>query len=321
MEKRQLGTTDIHVTPIALGCWPIAGMTSAGVNDRDSLAKLAAAADSGINFLDTAYCYGPRGESERLIARALGDRRESMVIATKGGLHWDADVKMQYDGSPARLRQDLDESLKRLNTDRVELYYLHAPCKTTSVSDSAGAIAEFVEQGKVRAAGASNCTLDQLKEFHAACPLAAYQPHYNMLQREIEDDTLPWCIENNVAVIVYWPLMKGLLAGRMTRDHVFPQDDGRHKYPMFQGEEFQRNLDFVDALREIAEDCGRSVSQLVINWTIHRPGITAALCGGKRAHQVEENAGGMGWELSDDQSRRIDEAMARRGDVVGRSAV
>ena len=132
---------------------------------------------------------------------------------------------------------------------------------------------------------------------------------------------MPWCVENNVAVIVYWPLMKGLLAGAMARDHVFPEDDGRHKYPMFQGDEFQRNLDFVDSLRSIAEDCGRSVSQLVINWTIHRPGITAALCGGKRAYQVQENAGGVGWEISEEDCRRIDEAMSQRGNVVGRSAV
>ncbi|MCG8586633.1 MAG: aldo/keto reductase, partial [Pirellulales bacterium] len=246
---------------------------------------------------------------------------DDIVIATKGGLHWDADLKMQHDGSPATLRKELDESLERLCTDRVELYYLHSPCKSTPVGDSAAAIAEFIEQGKVRAAGASNCTLEQLKEFHAVCPLTAYQPHYNMLQRDIEEDTLPWCVENNVSVIVYWPLMKGLLAGRMQRDHVFPEDDGRHKYPMFQGEEFQRNLDFVDELREIATECGRSVSQLVINWTIHRPGITVALCGGKRAYQVEDNCGALGWQLTDEQNQRIDDAMNRRGDVVGRSAV
>lgn len=321
MEYRQLGTTDIRVTPVALGCWPIAGMTSAGVNDADSLATLKASLAGGINFLDTAYCYGPNGESERLIAQALGKQRDQVVIATKGGIHWDADLKMQHDGSPGRLQSDLDESLRRLRTDRVELYYLHSPCKTTPVGESAGAVARFIEQGKVLAAGASNCTLDQLQEFHAVCPLTAYQPHYNMLQREIEADTLPWCVENNVSVIVYWPLMKGLLAGRMARDHVFPTDDGRHKYPMFQGAEFQRNLDFVDELRTIADECGRTVAQLVINWTIHRPGITAALCGGKRAYQIEENADGMGWQLSDEQKCRIDEAMTRRGDVMGRSAV
>jgi aryl-alcohol dehydrogenase-like predicted oxidoreductase len=321
MEKRQLGTTDLFVTPIALGCWPIAGMTSAGVNDADSLATVSVCFESEINFLDTAYSYGAQGESEKLIAQALGNRRDEMVIATKGGIHWDAELKMQHDGSPQQLAQQLEESLARLKTDRVELYYLHSPCRKVPISDSAGAIARMIEQGKVRSAGASNCTLDELKEFHAVCPLTAYQPHYNMLQREIEADILPWCIENHVSVVVYWPLMKGLLAGRMTRDQVFPKDDGRHKYPMFQGEEFQRNLDFVDELHAISEECGRSVSQLAINWTIHRPGITTALCGSKRALQVEENAGGMGWKLTDQQARRIEEAMVKRGNVVGRSAV
>jgi aryl-alcohol dehydrogenase-like predicted oxidoreductase len=321
MEKRQLGMTDILVTPIALGCWPIAGMTSAGVNDADSLATIRACFDTGINFLDTAYCYGPNGESERLIAQALGDRRDEMVIATKGGLQWDASKKIQHDGSPARLQQELDESLARLKTDRVELYYLHAPCKSTRVGESAEAIARFIEQGKVRAAGLSNCTVAELEEFHAACPLSAYQPHYNMLQREIEADTLPWCVANSVSVVVYWPLMKGLLAGAMTRDQTFPANDGRHKYPMFQGEEFQRNLDFVDELRPIAKACGRTVSQLVVNWTIYQPFITAALCGGKRAAQIEENAAAAGWQLTDEQYRLIDEAIRRRGVVAARSAV
>ena len=321
METRRLGTSDIEVTPIALGCWPIAGMTSAGVNDADSLATIAACFDTGINFLDTAYCYGPNGESERLIAQALGGRRDEMVIATKGGLHWDENVEQVKDSSPARLQQELDESLTRLSTDRVELYYVHAPDRKTPIEDTAGAIRGFIEQGKVRAAGLSNCTLDELQRFHAVCPLAAYQPHYNMLQREIEADTLPWCIENGVSVVNYWPLMKGLLAGRMARDHVFPTDDGRHKYPMFQGDEFQRNLDFVDELREVADECGKSVAQLVINWTIHQPGITAALCGGKRAAQVDENAGGVGWQLTDAQRTRIDAAIANRGSVAGRSAV
>jgi aryl-alcohol dehydrogenase-like predicted oxidoreductase len=321
METRRLGTTELEVTPIALGCWPIAGMTSAGVNDADSLATLAASLDAGINFLDTAYCYGAHGESERLIAQALGVRRDEVIIATKGGIHWNNDREQVKDSSPARLQQELDESLARLATDRVELYYLHAPDRQRPITESAAAIRGFIEQGKVLAAGLSNCTLEELQQFHAVCPVAAYQPHYNMLQREIEADTLPWCINANVSVVIYWPLMKGLLAGRMTRDHVFPADDGRHKYPMFQGDEFQRNLDFVDELRDIADECGKTVSQLVINWTVHQPGITVALCGAKRAAQVEENAVGVGWQLTEPQRSRIDQAIARRGAVLGRSAV
>lgn len=265
MELRQLGTTDIYVSPVALGCWPISGMTSVGITEADSLATIAACFDLGINFLDTAYCYGRSGESEQLIRRALGKRRDQIVIATKGAIHWG--------------------------------------------------------EGKTRSVGLSNATVTQLEEFIAVCPLAAYQPHYNMLQREIEADTLPWCQRRQVSVVVYWPLLKGLLAGKLARDHVFAAGDGRAKYPMFQGGEWQKNQDLVDDLREIAADAGRSVAQLVINWTIHRSGITAALCGAKRPDQVRENAGGMGWQMNEAMLARIDAALARRGEAISRAAV
>jgi aryl-alcohol dehydrogenase-like predicted oxidoreductase len=321
MSLRQLGTTDIHVSPIALGCWPIAGMSSADVNDRDSLATLEACFELGINFIDTAFAYGADGESERLVARALGRRRDEMVIATKGGIHWQPPRTQVVDGQAETLRRECETSLQRLNTDRVELYYLHAPDPKVPIAESAGAIKKLIDEGKVRSAGVSNVTLEQLKAFAAVCPLTAYQPAYNMLQREIEADTLPWCVDHRVSVCVYWPLMKGLLAGGIPRDHVFPTTDSRHKYPMFQGDEWQKNCDFVDDLRPIAADLGRSVSQLVLNWTIHRPGITAALCGAKRPHQLRENAGASGWSLTADHLARIESAVARRGKPATRTAV
>lgn len=321
MELRQLGTTDVRVSPVALGCWPISGMTSVGVTEADSLATIAACFDLGINFLDTAFCYGRSGESEQLIRRALGKRRDQMVIATKGGIHWGADGKQVRDARPQTLRRQCEESLRRLGTDRVELLYLHAPDPHVPVAESAGALRELLEEGKTRSVGLSNATVAQLEEFIAVCPLAAHQPHYNMLQREIEVDTLPWCQAHGVSVVVYWPLVKGLLAGKLARDHVFAAGDGRAKYPMFQGDEWQKNQDLVDELREIAADAGRSVAQLAINWTIHRLGITAALCGAKRPNQVRENAGGMGWQLSDAMLARIDAALARRGQPVSKAAV
>jgi aryl-alcohol dehydrogenase-like predicted oxidoreductase len=321
MQLRQLGTTAIQVSPIALGCWPIAGMSSADVNDQDSLATIRACFELGINFLDTAYAYGLNGESETLIAHAIADRRADFIIASKGGIHWTPPRVQVIDGRPETLKRELDTSLDRLGTDYIDLYYLHAPDPNVPIAESAGAIRRFIEQGKARAAGVSNVTLDQLKEFAANCPLAAFQPHYNMLQREIEVDTLPWCVENHVAVCVYWPLMKGLLAGRIPREHVFPTIDSRHKYPMFQGDEWQRNNDFVDELRTIADEAGRTVSQLVLNWTIHRPGITVALVGAKRPEQIRENAAAVGWQLTHDQLERIDAAIKRRGRPITRAAV
>lgn len=320
LELRRLGSTDILITPVGMGCWPISGITSVNVTEAESLATLEAALDAGINFFDTAYCYGYEGESERMIGRALGHRRGEIVIATKGGIHWEHG-KQGRDGSPATLKRECDESLRRLGTDRVELLYLHAPDPNVPIAESAGALRELLEAGKTRAVGLSNATVEQLAEFAAVCPLAAYQPHYNMLQREIEGSQLPWCRRQNVSVIVYWPLMKGLLAGKLPRDHVFDARDGRRKYPMFHGDEWEKNQNFLDKLRPIAAEAGKSVAELVINWTIHQPGVTAALCGAKRGEQIRANAGGMGWQLNDDQRARIDRALAERGESVSRGAV
>ncbi|MEN6450587.1 MAG: aldo/keto reductase [Thermoguttaceae bacterium] len=315
MNYRPLANTGLNVSEVALGCWPIAGMTSPGTSEADSVATIEACFDLGINHLDTAYMYGRSGESERLIARALGRRRNEMVIATKCGLHWDAAGRQAHDARPQTLRRQCEESLRRLSTDRVELLYLHAPDRNVPVAESAGELQRLLEEGKTRAVGASNLDVEQLEEFAAVCPLAAFQPPYNMLVREIEQDTLPWCREHGVAVLVYWPLMKGLLAGQIQRNQTFGPNDSRSRYPMFQGRELQRNLDLVDRLRGIAQAAGRSVSQLVINWTIHRPGITAALCGAKRPEQIRESAGGSGWTLNAEQLAEIDAALAERGEA------
>jgi len=321
MERRPIGKTDILVSPVALGCWPIAGMTSPGVNDKDSLATLGACQALDINFLDTAYSYGTQGESERLIAQAVGSQREEFVIATKGGLHWTPDRQMLKDGRPATLRRECEESLARLDTDYVDLLYLHAPDPEVPVAESAGELARLLEEGKTRSVGASNLSLEQLGEFAAACPLSAYQPPYNMIQRDIETDILPWCRERNVSVMVYWPLMKGLLAGKLARDHQFSPTDSRNKYSQFKGEEWEKNQALVDELREIAAESGHTVAQLVVNWTIHQPGITAALCGAKRLEQLEDNAGALGWELSAAQCEGIADALERRGKPTEMKAV
>jgi aryl-alcohol dehydrogenase-like predicted oxidoreductase len=317
MHYRPLSSTGLKISEVALGCWPIAGLTSPGTNDEDSIATLRACFDLGVNHLDTAYMYGRQGESERLIGRALGSRRDEMVIATKGGLHWDAQGKQAHDARPATLRRECEESLRRLQTDRVELYYLHAPDPKVPLAESAGGLRWLKEEGKIRAVGASNLTLAQVQEFAAECPLAAFQPPYNMLVRHIEADILPWCRAHNVAVLVYWPLMKGLLAGKIPRDLVFGPDDSRRKYPSFTGEERRKNHDLVDRLTEIARGAGHTVAELVINWTIHQPGITAALCGAKRPEQIRETAGGSGWRLTEQQVAQIEQALAERGTPVG----
>jgi aryl-alcohol dehydrogenase-like predicted oxidoreductase len=320
-QYRRLGITDIFVSPVALGCWPIAGMTSLDVNDSDSRATIATCFDVGINFLDTAYCYGANGESERLISQAIANRRDELVIATKGGVHWNSSGQRVLDGRPETLQRECDESLRRLQTDHVELLYLHAPDPTIPVSESAGALKRILDLGKTRSVGISNCTLEQLKEFHSVCPVTAFQPVFNMLQREIEHDCLPWCRDHHVSVVVYWPLMKGLLAGKLRREHQFDPRDGRAKYPMFQGQEWQKNQDFVDELRQIASEIGVAVAELVVNWTIHQPGITAALCGAKRPNQIAETAPAMRWQLTHEHRSRIEAALQKRGQAITKAAV
>lgn len=307
--------------PVALGCWPISGMTSLDVNDRHSLATLHAALESGVNHWDTAFCYGRDGESERLIGRALQGRRDQAFIATKGGLHWDDAGNRQQDARPERLREECEISLRRLQTDRIDLLYLHAPDPNVPLSDSVGALDELRLEGKTRRIGVSNVTLPQLQQLHGTVRIDAIQPPYNMLQRQIEQDLVPWCATQGIWVCVYWPLLKGLLAGRLDRGFTFRPGDGRAKYPMFQGQEWERNQDFLDELRDIALSLERTVAQLVINWTIHRPGITAALCGAKRPEQIRETAGAMGWRLTAEQTARIDAALERRGTPAAGRAI
>ena len=321
MQLREIGTTGIMVSPVALGCWPIAGMTSPDVTHEQSIQTLHAAVECGINLLDTAYAYGLDGESERLIAEALGDRREQMVIASKGGISLGGDGTRDLDGRPTTLRAHCEKSLERLQTDYLDLLYLHAPDPQVPVSESAGALRELMEEGKTRSVGVSNFTLQQMIDFQGECPIAAFQPPYNMLQREIEGDTLPWCRENSVSVMVYWPLMKGLLAGKLARDHVFTPGDSRLKYPMFQGEEWEKNQDLVDALRELGTRSGHSVAQLAVNWTLSQPGISVALCGAKRPEQIRETAGAMGRPLDSTTLTAIDQLLAERGIPITRAAV
>jgi aryl-alcohol dehydrogenase-like predicted oxidoreductase len=322
MIRRRLGSTDLWISPVAMGCWPIAGITSIGVTESDSLATIAAALDAGINFFDTAYCYGYHGESETLLGRVLRPHRRDVVIATKCGIGWGPDQKQLKDGRPETIRRQCDESLTRLGVDVIDLYYLHAPDPQVPVAESAGALRELLDAGKVRAVGVSNFhQVSQYEAFHAVCPISADQPHYNMLQREIEQERLPWCQLHGVSVMVYWPLMKGFLAGKLSRDHVWDPKDGRAKYPIFQGEQWTRTHDFLDKLRPIAARRLCSLTELVTAWTIQRPGITAALCGAKRPDQIRESAAGMNLTLNADDLSDIDRAIRERGEVLSRAAV
>ena len=320
-QPRPLGNSPVAVGPLGLGCWPLAGMTREGITPEAALATVAAAVDAGIMHLDTAYCYGEQGESERAIREGLRGRRDRVILAGKCGIHWEPGRTQCVDGRPTRLRREVDESLARLGTDRLDLLYLHAPDPTIPIEESAGALRGLLEAGKARAIGGSNMTVAQLERFSAECPLAACQMPYNMLQRDIEDAILPWCRRNQVAMVVYWPLMKGLLAGRMHRGRVFSASDSRHKYPMFNGAEFERNLDFVDALRPIAARLQCDLPDLVLAWTAEQDGITSVLFGATSPDQVLANARALACDLDDEARAAIRLAIAERGPVAGRRAV
>ena len=294
------------VSQVALGCWPIAGMTSLEVNDADSLATIDAAIDAGINFIDTAHCYGIAGESEILVGRAIADRRDDVVVASKGGIHWDSDGVRHFNGRPERIIEECETSLQRMQIDTIDLFYLHATDPDVPVAESAGAFSDLLAAGKIRSVGVSNLSVDELDEFWNVCPFVAVQPPYNMLQRDIESTVIPWSLAHQVSVINYWPLMKGLLAGKIRRGHRFDPRDKRLTYNVFQGDAFETAQRFLDELDRLAADCNKTVAQVVINWTMHREGITSTLCGAKRDWQIRETAGAMGWKLNEDQLELIE---------------
>ena len=321
---RPLGRSSITVGPLGLGCWPLAGMTREGVSHAAAVTTVRAAIDAGITHLDTAYCYGERGESEAAIREALKGRRDEAVIASKCGIHWEPDPgatpprRQVVDGRPERIRTEVAASLSRLGTDRIDLLYLHTPDPAVPIEESAGELGRLLESGKARAIGLSNASAATLARFAAVCPLAACQMPFNMLQREIEAEVLPWCVAHGVAMVAYWPLMKGLLTGRMHRGQTFPPSDSRRKYPIFSGAEFERNLDFVEALRPVAARLRCPVADLVLAWTAEQPGITSVLFGATSPQQVVENAAALGCEIDEEARKAIAEAIRVRGPVAGR---
>lgn len=329
---RPLGRSSVTVGPLGLGCWPLAGMTRAGVTREAAIATVGAAIEAGITHLDTAYCYGQHGESELAIRAALAERggpaaRKAVVIAGKCGIHWEVAPDLSpprrqvVDGHPKRIRAEVEESLVRLGTDRLDLLYLHSPDPKVPIEESAGALKRLQEEGKALAIGLSNGGRTSLERFASACPLDACQLAFNMLQRDIEAEILPWCRDQGVGLVVYWPLMKGLLAGKMHRGQTFPATDSRHKYAIFQGEAFERNLAFVEALRPIAARLGVALPDLVLAWTAEQPGITSVLFGATGPAQVTENARALACQLDDDARRAIAAAIAARGTVPGRQPV
>ena len=292
-----LGKSDLRVSRIGLGCWPMAGITSIGISDADSIATVRAALDCGINFFDTAFSYGYDGRSDEILRIALANRRNEAIIAHKVGSHWDDQKRRVVDGSPSRLLAQAKECVRRIGSDYVDVMYLHTPDPKVPIEDSAGAIAEICKSGLARYAAVSNVNSDQATRFVQVCPVVAIQPYFNMFQQECVEELIPFASRNQVSLVCYWILMKGLLSGHLQRDHEFDPKDRRLTYPIFQGEAWHRAQNLLDKFRALSADLNCTVTQIVTAWSLMRPGVTVALLGAKRPEQILEAAGSLELKL------------------------
>jgi len=295
MEMRKLGSAGPAVSAIGFGAWAMGGRGWGAVDDDETVVAVQRSIELGSTFIDTAEVYG-NGHSEELIGRALQGKRDKVFLATKVG---------GFDLSRAHIMEAIDNSLRRLQTDHVDLYQLHWPDDKTPVEESMEAMGDLVKAGKVRYVGVSNFDVPLLERCLSVRHVDSLQPVYSMLDRGIERDILPFCQEHGIGVVVYSPMAKGLLTGKYTPDATFPAGDVRADDPLFQGERFRRNLELVERLRGTAQAHGVTVAQVALNWTLQHPAVTVAIAGAKRPAQVEENVGGQGWQFSADEPRRI----------------
>jgi len=298
------------VSRIGLGTWAMGGTEWGAVSESDAIATILGALDRGINLVDTAPIYG-HGRSEELLGKAIRKHgnREAFFIATKAGLVWDIPNHpgVFTDATAPRLRRELEDSLRRLGTDHIDLYQIHWPDPLVPIEETAALLAGFQREGKVRALGVSNFTVAQMEAFRAVAPLASNQPPYNLFEREIDAEILPWCAANQVAVLTYSSLCRSLLGGRLARGMTFPKDDVRSFDPKFQEPRFGQYLDAVEQLALFAQvNYSKTVLELAARWVLDRPGISVALWGAKRPEQLDAVAGVVGWSLDGSVMREID---------------
>ena len=304
-EQIRLGNSDLMVSRIGLGCWPMSGISSIGVTDEQSIATIRAAMECGIRFFDTAYSYGYDGRSDLVLEEAIRGRRSEVVIAHKVGSHWDSEGKRCIDGSRQRLMDQAEQCLRRLKTDFVDVMYLHTPDPNTPLEESANVIRAICEKGWARYAAVSNVTADQAERFHRVCPIIAIQPYFNIFQQDAVQLLRPIATRLNIAMVCYWVLMKGLLAGKLLRDHNFDPNDRRLSYPIFQGDAWHRAQDLLDHLRLLAMEYSCTVAQLVTAWSLNQPGVSVALVGAKTPQQIIESAAALQIELSNETLTQI----------------
>ncbi len=310
MEKRQLGTTDMQITPIGLGAWAIGGDWQYGwgpQDDQESIDTIRRALDLGINWIDTAPAYG-LGRSEEVVARALQGLSEKPYVFTKCSLVWDNDGKVEGNLKADSIRQEVEDSLRRLQVDVIDLYQVHWPDPDPDIEEGWQTLADLQNEGKLRAIGVSNFNVQQMERAGAIAPVQTLQPPYSLVRRQIEADILPYCQQNNIGVIVYSPMASGLLTGKMSRERIenLPDGDWRKNAKHFQDPYLSRSLAIADLLGEIGKRHGRTTPEVAVAWTLNHEAVTAAIVGARRPDQVEGFIGAMEFRLSDDEIAEIE---------------
>lgn len=317
---RTIGKSGIEASAVGLGTWAIGGWMWGGTDETQSIAAIQAAVDEGISLIDTAPVYG-FGVAEEIVGRAIKGRRDKVVLATKCGLVWhrrDGNHFFDHDGRTVHrylgadsIAHEVEQSLKRLRTDRIDHYITHWQDATTPIEETMAALERLKAEGKIRSIGASNTSPEDLRAYVAAGQLDAVQEEYSMIKRGIETTLLPICAEHGVSALSYSSLALGLLSGRIGPERTFEGDDQRRDNPLFSVRNREKVAAFAADIAAIAQSHGASTAQIVIAWTLEQPGITFALCGARNPAQAAENARAGRIRLNEDELKRLDSAAQR----------
>jgi aryl-alcohol dehydrogenase-like predicted oxidoreductase len=310
MEYRRLGKSELNVSVVGIGTWPIGGSFWGKSDDAEAVAAIEKAIDSGVNLIDTAPVYG-NGHSERLVARAIKGRRHQVIIATKCGLHFKGATPIN-DLKPASIRQELEASLRRLGTDVIDLYQCHWPDPSTPIEETIGEMAKMKTEGKIRAIGVSNFDAALTQKAQSVAQIASNQVPYSLLNREIENELVPFCLEKDIGILAYGPIGGGILSGKYKEKPKFRKNDARtFFYNYYEEPLWSKAQALLKELEKIAKRHGRPIAQLAINWVCHQPGISSALVGARNPEQAEANAAAGDWQLSSEDLNTINKALSR----------
>jgi aryl-alcohol dehydrogenase-like predicted oxidoreductase len=311
MQTRRLGKTDLFITPLGFGTWAVGGggwqFGWGAQDDRDSIAAINHALDLGVNWIDTAAVYG-LGHSEEIVARALKGRAERPYIFTKCSMVWNEQGVISHNLKRDSIRREVEDSLRRLQVEAIDLYQIHWPNPEIDIAEGWSTLTELKREGKVRYIGVSNFNVEQLQRALAIAPVDSLQPPYSLIHPEVDHEVLPFCVQHDIGVIVYSPMMSGLLSGRMTGERInnFPEDDWRKYNAEFQEPRLYRNLWLAELLKNIGRHHGRSAGEIAIAWTLRSSAVTGAIVGGRSPDQVDGIVGAADFRLSEDELDGID---------------